>query len=221
MLNKNIGALTIGQSPRPDLVAPLIQRLPVGYQVIQAGALDGLSTKSLPPISSATYPLSTRLLDGTLVIVEEAFLAAKLQVALDLLEAQAVLATLLLCAGTFAELSGTRPLFKPFTVCCDVLQTGGMQTIGLIAPIKEQEVPIRQRWQSAGFQTVVWTADLTRQDKQFARQLAIQIETNKLECIVLDYVGHPTWVVQQLQKFCSVPVIDLGQLAVAILSGTL
>jgi hypothetical protein len=34
-------------------------------------------------------------------------------------------------------------------------------------------------------------------------------------------VGHPTRIVQQLQESCSVPVIDLGQLAVAILTGTL
>jgi hypothetical protein len=62
---------------------------------------------------------------------------------------------------------------------------------------------------------------LARQDNQFALQLESQIEMNKLECIVLDYVGHPTRIVQQLQESCSVPVIDLGQLAVAILTGTL
>jgi len=216
-----IGALTIGQSPRPDLVSPLIHCLPDGYQVLQAGALDGLAVKSLPATTTGTYPLQTRLHDGTLVMVEETYLVPKLQQALNFLEEQGVLATLLLCAGTFAELRGTRPLFKPFTLGSGILRTRGLHAIGLIAPIKEQEIPIRLRWQSAGFQPTVWTAELTQQDKQFVHQLQRQIDSNKLECIVLDYVGHSVRVVRQLQETTVIPVIDLGQLAIATLATTL
>ena len=43
MNNKQIGALLIGQSPRPDLVKPLAALLP-DWEIIQAGALDGLAT---------------------------------------------------------------------------------------------------------------------------------------------------------------------------------
>lgn len=221
MKQKAIGALTIGQSPRPDLVSPLIQVLPDGYQVLQAGALDGLAPDSLPAPVAGSYPLTTRLQDGTLVMVDETFLAPKLQQALNTLEGWGVIVTLLLCAGTFSELQGARPLFKPFNLARDVLHTLGMQAIGLISPIKEQETPIRRRWTSAGFQPTVWTADLTRQDEQFIYQLERQIETNKLECIVLDYVGHPANLVRQLQETAVVPVLDLGQLAMAALAGAL
>ena len=44
---KRIGALVIGQSPRPDLVAPLVQLLP-DCEIRQAGALDGLTPEDLP-----------------------------------------------------------------------------------------------------------------------------------------------------------------------------
>ncbi|UCC53149.1 MAG: AroM family protein [Anaerolineaceae bacterium] len=221
MLIKNIGALIIGQSPRPDLVSPLIQRLPDGCRVIQAGAMDGLAATSISPITSGTYPLSTRLQDGTAVMVEEAYLAPKLQQALDLLESKGAVSTLLLCAGTFADLHGTRPLFKPFDICCDVLQTLGIKSVGLITPIKEQELPIRLRWQAAGFQPTVWTADLTLQDSLFIQQLQSQIETHRLEGIILDYVGHRASIVNQLQEASSIPVIDTGQLAMRILTSAL
>ena len=79
MTEKVIGALTIGQSPRPDLVGPLNDRLPEGCQIIQAGALDGLTAASLPPIDDTTYPLTTRMRDGSLVMVEESFLATRLR----------------------------------------------------------------------------------------------------------------------------------------------
>ncbi len=229
MTHKLIGALVIGQSSRPDLVSPLINQLPKNCQIIQVGALDGLTKAFLPPVHDGTYPLTTRMRDGSLVMVEEAFLASKLQDAVDQLEAKGVIATILLCAGTFAELKGTRPLFKPFATGRNVLNSLGLNRIGLISPIKEQEAPIRQRWQAAGFQPTVWTADLAQQDKQFVQQLNEQIEVNHLQCIVLDYVGHPASQVAELRKTaCSIkgvgaviPLLDLGQLTIAALSAVL
>lgn len=221
MTHKLIGALTIGQSPRPDLVAPLISRLPEKCQILQAGALDGLTKASLPSIHNETYPLTTRMRDGSSVMIEESFLAAKLQQALDQLEEQGVMATILLCAGTFSDLKGMRPLFKPFAVGRAVINSLGLNKIGLIAPIKEQEAPIRQRWQAAGFQPTVWMADLAQQDEQFIQQLNEQIEVNNLKCIVLDYVGHPEPLVTQLREAAVIPLIDLGQLAIAALSSVL
>ncbi|MCP4424466.1 MAG: AroM family protein [Chloroflexi bacterium] len=221
MTQKRIGVLTIGQSPRPELVAPLINRLPEKCQIIQAGALDGLTKVALPPAHNKTYPLTTRMRDGSSVIIEESFLAAKLQQALDQLERQGVTATILLCAGTFANLQGTRPLFKPFTVGRELLNSLNFKKIGLIAPIKEQETPIRQRWLAVGFQPTVWTADLAQQDKQFCQQLGEQIESNRLECIALDYVGHPEPLVARLRATAVIPLIDLGQLAIAALTAVL
>ncbi|HSG16474.1 MAG TPA: AroM family protein [Anaerolineae bacterium] len=221
MTQKLIGALTIGQSPRPDLVAPLKSRLPEECQILQAGALDGLIKASLPAVQNETYPLTTRMRDGSSVVIEEFFLAAKLQQALDQLEEQGVMATILLCAGTFSDLNGVHPLFKPFAIGRAVINSLGLNKIGLIAPIKEQEAPIRQRWQTAGFQPTVWTADLAQQDERFIQQLDELIEVNKLECIVLDYVGHPEPIVSQLRATAAVPLIDLGQLAMAALSSVL
>ncbi|MCP4420449.1 MAG: AroM family protein [Chloroflexi bacterium] len=221
MTFKSIGALIIGQSPRLDLVSPLIDRLPETCRIIQAGALDDLTTASLPPIHDGTYPLTTRMRDGSSVMIEEAFLASKLQQTLDQLEAKGVIATILLCAGTFTDLKGTCPLFKPFSVGRDVLNSLGLTRIGLISPIKEQEAPIRQRWQAAGFQPTVWTADLAQQNKQFIQQLNEQIEVNHLQCIVLDYVGHPARQVAELRETAVIPLLDLGQLAIAALLAVL
>ncbi|MCP5094481.1 MAG: AroM family protein [Chloroflexi bacterium] len=219
--NKHIGALTIGQAPRPDLVSPLEKMLPNNYEIIQSGALDNLGATDLPAVNKSTYPLSTQLRDGTLVMIEEAFLVARLQQALDRLEAQDVTATILLCAGTFKRLQGIRPLFKPFTAGLNILNVLGMRRIGLITPIKEQEKPIQKRWQTAGFDAFVWTAVLTQQNQTFNDHLNQQIKTHNLDCILLDYVGHPAGVVEALQETAVIPIIDLGQLAMAALVSSL
>lgn len=219
--DKLIGALTIGQSPRPDLVDPLWKILPDGCRLEEVGALDGLPASQIPPVAKGVYPLTTRLQDGGRFMVEESFLLPRLQQALALLESQGAAASILLCAGTFAGLEGTRPFFKPFAVGCDELRTLGLKSLGLITPVQEQVAPIRRRWQAAGFEPAVWTADLGKQDQDFRQQLAAQIEAHELECIILDYVGHPAQIVHQLRQHTALPVIDLGQLALRALARTL
>ncbi len=208
-----IGAIVIGQSPRADLVGPLEQMRP-DLQIIQAGALDELTVAELPDPATATYPLMTRMRAGTAVRADEAFLAPLLQSALHRLEAQGVVASILLCAGSFQALYGTRPVVKPFEVACTTLQALGMKHLGVVCPTKSQEVPIKARWQAAGFEPVVYTTSLagTQTDlRGFAHPDV------SLDCIVLDYVGHPTEQVSALQQITSLPVLDMGQLALALL----
>ncbi len=221
MIQKRIGALTIGQSPRSDLIAPLASLLPPDCEIVQAGALDGLTQDDLPSETSGPYPLVTRMKNGAAVMIDESFLILRLQKALNSLEDSGVIATLLLCAGTFAELQGIRPLYKPFKTACDLLDTLNFRSIGLITPVEEQEKPIRERWETLGWETVVWTDDLGVQDQAFQQRLNDHIQTNKLDCIVLDYVGHPVEQVAQLQKTVDLPVIDLGYLTMVTLASTL
>lgn len=220
MTRNTVGALTIGQSPRPDLVAPLEKMLPV-YEIIQAGALDGLPREELPKTLNTTYPLVTRMGDGSVVMVEESFITPKLQESLEKLEAQGVSATLLLCAGSFTHLKGNRPLFKPFEIAHAVLGALNMKSLGVIAPFPDQEPAIQKRWEKLGWLTTVWTANLENQDHAFRRQLTNQILSNGLDCILLDYFGHPFNRVAELQRSIHIPVLDLGYLALVTLTSTL
>lgn len=189
-------------------------------KIIQAGALDGLLLVELPDASEAAYPLSTQMKSGKQVLVDESFIGPKLQKALNRLEAKGVVATLLLCAGTFANLRGTKPVYKPFDIGCSVLKALNMNSIGLITPVPGQEVPIRKRWETRGWKTTVWSADLGHQDQAFHRELNSRIKEFNLDCVVLDYVGHPPSQVMQLQRSFELPVIDLGYLSMVILANT-
>jgi protein AroM len=219
IVHKHIGALLIGQSPRPDLVSPLMQLMPE-CEIIQAGALDGLLIEELPAGSEAAYPLSTQMKSGEQVLVDESFISPILQQAQHRLEAKGVVATLLLCAGTFANLSGTQPVYKPFDIGCSVLKALNMNSIGLITPFSGQDAPIRKRWETLGWKTTVWSADLGHQDQAFHQELNTRIKEFDLDCIVLDYVGHPSAQVIQLQRSVDQPVIDLGYLSMIILANT-
>jgi hypothetical protein len=68
---------------------------------------------------------------------------------------------------------------------------------------------------------VVWTADLGQQDDNFRFQLFASIQLHDLDCLVLDYVGHPSPQVKRLQKTANLPVIDLGAVAISTLAAML
>ena len=213
MNRKRIGALTIGQVPRPDLVAPLQQMLPQ-CELVQAGALDNLTAADLPVVSGAKYPLVTRLRDGTLVRADESFLSPLLQNALNRLEVEKVVATVLLCAGSFNSLHSRQPLFKPFDIACATLKSMGVKKVGVVCPVKEQEPPIKQRWTAADFIPVVWTAQIDTDNINLPKDFSPEV-------VVLDYVGHPTKAVLRLQAALDVPVLDLGHLTCSVLAGAM
>lgn len=219
MSKPKIGAVTIGQSPRPDLVEPLVQLRP-DVEIIEVGALDGLTAAELPNAADANYPLKTRLRDGSLVIVSEAFLKPLMQQAVETAEGQGVQATVLLCAGTFAEVKGVnRPLVKPFDTAVAVLNSMGVTDIGVLSPIITQERPIRARWTAAGFDARVWTPPYAIDSKEFTGWLyRMMSNTRSLDALVMDYVGHPADYKLVVQEILGIPVIDLGHLALSLIA---
>ncbi len=214
-----IGTLTIGQAPRPDLVQSLKAQMPHA-EIIQVGALDGLAQHDLPKTVSFhpdDYLLTTRLKNGELVTVPEAFLIPKMAEGLQRLEQQQVDLIYLLCAGTFAALKSGVPLIKPFVLAHQLLSTIGIRNVGIIAPIPEQVRPIQDRWEGEGFECTVWSADVTNTDPKLIQQIKERQKEAGFKALILDYVGHPADISQQLQVNLDIPVIDFGEIAVTTL----
>lgn len=68
---RTVGMITIGQSPRDDVVPEMEKILGPGIRVVQAGALDGLSRDEVATLAprEREHALVTRLADSTEVIV--------------------------------------------------------------------------------------------------------------------------------------------------------
>ena len=80
-----VGAVTIGQSPRTDVVPDIAGLLPPGTRVIERGALDHVGPAGLASLAPACGEdlLVTRLRDGTEVRLAEARITPLLQDAVD------------------------------------------------------------------------------------------------------------------------------------------
>lgn len=205
-MTRRIAALTIGQSPRPDLLEPLRARLPDDVEILEVGALDPLLAATLPrprarphPVTGR-YPLTTRLRDGTLVTLDEADLAPLVQAALERGEDAGADVTLLLCAGGFGDATAHGALVRPFDAAVDRVRSIGARRIAVVVPIAEQAAPAIRKWANAGFDAVA-----------IVGEPASAPRAPGVDAIVLDYVGHPAATVAALRERTDLPVLDLGE----------
>ena len=144
-----IGAITIGQAPRDDVVPEMEKLLGAGARVLQAGALDGLSRADIAALapSDSKDALITRLADGAEVIVAKPAILERLQACLDAL-APKTDACVILCAGTFPPFRSPHPVLLPerlIAAAVDAVWDGGR--LGVIVPIPQQRAAAVARWQ--------------------------------------------------------------------------
>lgn len=198
--------MTIGQSPRPDLLEPLLARLPVDVEIIEVGALDQLTAATLPRRRAQVrravdgYPLSTRMRDGTGVTLDEAELAPLVQAAVARAERAGVAVTLLLCAGGFLDVATEGALVRPFDAAVERLRWIGARRIAVLVPFEAQAGPAAGKWAGAGFDPFTIIGD----------PATVGVPTEPYDAIVIDYVGHPSAAVETLRGRTVLPVVDLG-----------
>lgn len=151
--------VTIGQTPRTDLVPELASWLPDDLEVHELGALDGMGEEAVAALApeEGEARLVTRMADGRQVVVAKWWMDARLQQMLDGLRPGADHATVLLCTGSFPRL---RPsgLFLDAQHLVDhgvAALSAGMRRIGLVLPLAEQAGQVHLR--PAAHQEVVTT----------------------------------------------------------------
>ncbi|HJP90155.1 MAG TPA: AroM family protein [Candidatus Limnocylindrales bacterium] len=202
MSSPRVAAVTIGQTPRPDLLEPLVARAGTDVEIIELGALDGLTADELPRRAQAAYPLTTRLRDGSRVTLDEADLAPLVQRAIDGADAVGAGVTLLLCAGGFADATARGTLVRPFEAAVAKVMQLGARRVTVLVPFEAQADPTRRKWAAAGVDAAPLIGDPATVDVRWIADC---------HAIVLDYVGHPGRAVNALRTRTRIPVIDLGE----------
>lgn len=138
---KKIGMLTIGQTPRNDLIPGLMDILGPGYEVVEAGALDGHTMDDVNRIdlNPAHYILVSRMRDGTEIKITKKYVIPLMQKQLDLLEDQGVRLTVVMCTGKFPQFKSRGLVVTPSEVLKGVI-AGSLKEgkLAVVYPTEEQ-----------------------------------------------------------------------------------
>jgi protein AroM len=142
MAKHKVGIVGVGQSPRVDIMPGMKEILGKNVEVIEKGALDGLSLEmiqSLYPREGMTI-ICTRSSNGTQVIVAEEELIPRVQAKIKELNREGVEMIVLLCTGRFPRFESSCFLLEAQKVldrCIEALVCD-QDTIGLLVPLPEQ-----------------------------------------------------------------------------------
>ncbi|MBW2264426.1 MAG: AroM family protein [Deltaproteobacteria bacterium] len=213
-MTKTLATVTIGQTPRPDVVDELRPFVPEATW-IEAGALDGLDDAGIVALAPAPgdIPLVARLRDGRTVVVGERALTPRLQAAVAAVDDRADL-VIVQCAGDF-ELTCRRPLIVPYRLVTATV--AGIQVPGPLAvlvPHEGQIEPAVRRWRAQGLEAHArLVAPYAGEDLSPAGHWARDLGAS---CVLMDCLGYTVAMKTEVARASGLPTILVRSLVARV-----
>jgi len=205
-VTRKIGFVTIGQSPRSDIleeVKPLLGPL----EVIERGALDGLSgaeIEALAPAQGEPVYVS-RLRDGSQVLLSREGILPLLQKAVDSV-ADRVEMVVMLCTGSFPTLQCPVPVLYPDRLLRDLVRAKvpPESTLGVLVPLPEQAATAQESWEAVipGVRVASFSPYL-----EPAEELEKRAALEECAVIVMDCLGYTREHEEMVRRLLKRPVI--------------
>jgi protein AroM len=206
-----VGLITIGQSPRSDVVPDMTAVLGPGIDVREAGALDGLQRAEIQALAPTGDDeiLVTRLADGSSVFLGKQKIVGLVEERIAGLERGGATLTALLCTGAFPRLRATRPLIQPHPVLLGTLRGLSWRgRLGVLTPSVPHVPQTEARWRRDGFDPVVAPlSPYEEEDPAALRRAADAMRDGGAGLIVMDCMGFRLKSRDELRGLTGVPVI--------------
>jgi len=223
-MTKSLVTLTIGQSPRSDIMPLLAAHLP-GEHTDHVGLLDGLNEAE---IAARFAPgehdgvLVSRLQNGTQVRLASAKVEQGLQAKIDALEAEGYDTILLLCTGEFGKLTSKRALLlEPDRIIPPLVSAiVHDHQVGIVVPVEEQIREQANKWRNLQRRPCFAVASPYIADNEKLTDAALSLQEQGADVVVLDCIGYNQTHRDFLQKLLGIPVL-LSNVLVAKLAAEL
>lgn len=217
-----VGLITIGQSPRVDVVPDMAEIIGPGVEIREAGALDGLDRAAITTLAprEGDEILVTRLRDGASVFVAKRHIVARVQEKIAALEREGAALTALLCTGAFPRLRASRPLIQPQPVLLGVLR--GMSwpgRLGVLTPSVPHVPQTEARWRADGFDPIVLPlSPYEEEDPAALVRAADALRAAGAGLVVMDCIGFRRKTRNELQGLTGAPVLVANLLLARVIA---
>ena len=187
-----IGFITIGQSPREDMI-PEMSHWFGPVRVLERGALDGMTMTEISALSPAPgdYPLATRLRDGSSVTVAKRPLLPLVQIAVTELEDEGADAIVIVCTGEFPVFQHRVPLLTAERLFVDGARAIARGSrVGVICPLPDQKALTREKWATLGEEPQVTVGSPYDDNLENLRAAAQGLGRAGVEYVLMDCMGY-------------------------------
>ncbi len=197
-----IGAITVGQSPRVDVMVDLYPLFEKYVEVLEIGALDGLTYEEILTFSpdDEDYVLVSRLNDGRSVTFGEKHILPRIQHGINQLEKEGAELILFFCTGEFPVKFESRvPLIFPNQILGALVPLlTGKNHITVLVPSELQIEQAKSRWEELVGQVDVMAASPYEGMKEI-RLIKDRVGDTLGDLVVLDCIGYT----QEMKHFLS------------------
>jgi len=202
-----IGMVTIGQSPRNDVITE-IRGILGPAEIGESGCLDELTKEqieALKPKEGEPF-LATVLRDGSSVQISREKATNLLQQRIKELENKDITLIVLLCTGDFTNLKSQKLIIEPGKLIRKIVQ--GMLTkekkLGVIIPSSRQIEQTKKKW--GDVDSVVAVASPYGNPEEI-REAAKILQAKNVDLTVLDCIGYTRRMKQKVKEITGKPVI--------------
>lgn len=214
-----IGLLTIGQSPRRDIMEDIADIL-IGSSVVEAGALDRYTLREIRDTlypEPGYAPYVTRMRDGREVTVSKEKIIPLLQMRIHEIEDRVDI-IVLMCSGEFPRFRSMKPIIYPGnllkSIAVSIMTPGGR--LGIVVPLEEQISYAESQWS-------MYTRDLkivpvspyTAWERDFRRAAEKLLDR---ELVIMDCIGYNYRQKRIIYKIINKPVITVRGILRGILT---
>lgn len=216
---KKIGIVTIGQSPRTDIIPDVKRILGEGYEIVEAGALDDYTLEEIRQrqFDPKKGLLVTRMRDGTEVKITEEFIEPILQQRINELEKKGVDIILLLCTGRFPEFKSKSLIVKPSEIVKGAVNAALRKgRLGVVYPAMEQ-IASRPRVRMENGREVYIDAASPYGPEEDRERLAERLAEKNLDLVLLNCMGFGYKMKKLIREKTGKPVIQANALVARVL----
>ena len=223
---KKIGVVTVGQSPRKDIVPEMRQILSVDIEIRERGALDDHTLEDVKRLERKPGEriLVTRMRDGTEVKVPHGHVVPLIKRCIEELEMEGVELTLILCTGGFPVFKSKRLIVYPSEILQGAVR-GALRLgrLGVVFPSEEQLKMAGARLYQTGKRTwdegveVVYEAASPYGPEKNVVKMAERLSKASLDLVFLNCMGFNSRHKEIVKEKTGKPVIQSSSLVARIL----
>ncbi len=207
MNTPTLGLVSLGHSPRPDLIQAMQKALPHATILLQ-GALDGIAKEHLPKYKAhaqSRYALMALAYD-TVVDIDMDALIPNIEQAAQNLTQQGAQHVVLMCSAAFAPFQNERHIIRPISIIQNYTTIlASHKRIGIINPIAKQIPAAATYWQDRGF--TVFSACASPFEPEAVRREARKLLQKHVDVIILDCMSFTEETHAHIQDCIHIPVL--------------
>jgi protein AroM len=204
-----IGFLTIGESPRADVVPEMKTLIGRNIEAVEKGALDGLSRAEISRLAPGPgeFSLITRLRSGRAITLGKKKIIPFLQKRIAGFEEEGIGILALLCTDEFPDLESRGIFLRPSRILVPLVASSLTKgRLGVFVPLRRQKREVLLKWKKTGLDVTVEA--LNPYQSSSARSRAIEkMKGADVDLIVMDCIGYGLRVKEEVRAATGRPVL--------------